>query len=409
MKKVKSKFLKYAKFDTQSDPKSKTVPSTVKQFELAKVLQNELEQLELKHVKLTDKCYLYATLPSNSEKKLPTIGFIAHLDTSPDTTALNVNPKVIEEYNGNDIILSEEDDVILSPKDFPELKKYIGQEIITTDGKTLLGADDKAGIAIIITAIEYLIQHPNIKHGPVKIAFTPDEEIGKGTEHFDIDFFGADYAYTIDGGELGELEYENFNAADLEVKVKGRNVHPGTAKNQMINSINVAYEFHAMLPNIKRPEHTSGYEGFWHLTNISGSVDETKMSYIIRDHDFQKFEEMKDHVRSIAELLNKSHHKELVSIEITDTYYNMREKIEPVMHIVNEAEEAMIKAEIKPIKKPIRGGTDGAKLSYNGLPCPNIFTGGHNFHGKYEFIPVKSMEKSAEVIVNIIQAVHDKR
>jgi tripeptide aminopeptidase len=408
MKAVKNRFLKYIKFDTQSDPKSNTVPSTVKQFELAKMLQNELEQLELKNIKLTDKCYLYATLPANTDKDIPPIGFIAHLDTAPDTPGDNVISKIHEDFNGQDIILNEEENIVLSTDDFPELKEYIGQEIITANGKTLLGADDKAGIAEIITAIEYLVNHPNIKHGPVKIAFTPDEEIGKGTEHFDLDFFGAEFAYTVDGGRIGELEYENFNAASLEVTVKGRNVHPGTAKNKMINSINVALEFHSMLPNIKRPEHTVGYEGFWHMTDISGSVDETKMSYIIRDHNLKKFEEMKEHVKLIANLLNKSHHKELISIEINDTYYNMRKKIEPVMHIVDIAEEAMNKADIKPIIKPIRGGTDGAKLSYKGLPCPNIFSGGHNYHGIYEFIPVQSMEKSVEVIVNIIQAVHDK-
>jgi tripeptide aminopeptidase len=408
MKAVKNKFLKYIKFDTQSDPKSNTVPSSVKQFELAKVLQAELEHMELKHVKLTDKCYIYATLPANTDKNVSPIGFIAHLDTSPDTSAKNINPQIVENYNGKDIILDAHENIVLSPNDFPELKKYIGQEIITTNGKSLLGADDKAGIAAIMTALEFLVNNPNIKHGPVKIAFTPDEEIGKGTDHFDLDFFGADYAYTIDGGELGELEYENFNAAGLEVTIKGRNVHPGTAKNQMINSINVAHEFHSMLPNIKRPEHTTGYEGFWHLTDITGTVDLTKMNYIIRDHDFKKFQEMKDHVKSVADLLNKSHHKNIIEVEIRDSYYNMREKIEPVMHIVNTAEEAMKKAGLKPIIKPIRGGTDGARLSYDGLPCPNIFTGGHNFHGIYEYIPVQSMEKSAEVIVNIIQAVHDK-
>ncbi len=408
MKQIKNKFLKYIKFDTQSNPESNTIPSTVKQFELAKELQTELEQLELKNIKLTDKCYLYATLPANTDKEVPTIGFIAHLDTSPDTTAENVNPQIIENYNGKDIILNEEDEVVLSPVDFPELKKYIGQDLVTTDGKTLLGADDKAGIAAIMTALEYLINNPEIKHGTVKIAFTPDEEIGRGADHFDLDFFNADFAYTIDGGKTGELEYENFNAASLNVTVKGRNVHPGTAKNQMINSINVAHEFHAMFPNIKRPEHTEGYEGFYHLTDITGKIDETKMSYIIRDHDEKKFEEMKEHANHVADLLNKSHHKELITIEIKDSYYNMREKIEPVMHIVETAKQAMIDAGIKPIIKPIRGGTDGSRLSYMGLPCPNIFTGGHNFHGKYEFIPVKSMEKAAEVIVNIAKIVHDE-
>ncbi|MCF6366295.1 MAG: peptidase T [Bacteroidales bacterium] len=408
MKKVKYKFLKYIKFDTQSNPDSNTTPSTVKQFDLAKEIQNELEALELKNIKLTDKCYLYATLPANTDKKVPAIGFIAHLDTAPDTSGEGVNPQVIENYNGKDIELNKEKNIILSPNDFPELKKYIGQTLITTDGKTLLGADDKAGVASIITAIEYLQNNPEILHGDIKIAFTPDEEIGRGADNFDVDFFNAEFAYTVDGGELGELEYENFNAASLEVIVTGRNVHPGTAKNQMINSINVAHEFHAMLPHIKRPEHTTSYEGFYHLTNITGTIDETKLNYIIRDHDRNKFEEMKEHVKHVAELLNKSHHKELISVEVKDSYYNMREKIEPVMYIVDIAKEAMKKAGITPIIKPIRGGTDGAKLSYVGLPCPNIFTGGHNFHGKYEYISLQSMMKTVETIVNIAKIVHDK-
>ncbi len=408
MKTVKYKFLKYIKFDTQSNPDSNTTPSTVKQFELAKELQTELEKLELNNIKLTDKCYLYATLPANTDKKVPVIGFISHLDTSPDTSGTNVNTQIIENYDGKDIELNKKENIILSPNDFPELKNYIGQTLFTTDGTTLLGADDKAGVASIITAIEYLQKNPEIKHGDIKIAFTPDEEIGRGADFFDVDFFNAEFAYTIDGGELGELEYENFNGASLDVTVSGRNVHPGTAKNQMINSINVAHEFHAMLPNIKRPEHTTAYEGFYHLTNISGTIDETKMSYIIRDHDKDKFEEMKEHVKHVTELLNKSHHKELISIEIKDSYYNMREKIEPVMHIVDIAKEAMIEAGIKPKIKPIRGGTDGAKLSYMGLPCPNIFTGGHNFHGKYEYISLQSMIKTVETIVNIAKSVHDK-
>lgn len=401
MKSVKYKFLKYIGFDTKSDPNSDTNPSTVKQFELAKELERELENLGLKNIKLSDKCYLYATLPANSDKKMPTIGFIAHMDTAPDTSGENVKPSIIEDYNGEDIILNEKEKIILSPKDFPELKKYIGQTLITTDGTTLLGADDKAGVSAIMTAVEYLVNHPEIKHGTIKIAFTPDEEIGRGADHFDVDFFGADFAYTVDGGEIGELEYENFNAASLNVTVKGRNVHPGTAKNQMINSINIAHEFHAMLPNIKRPEHTTGYEGFYHLMNISGTVDETKMSYIIRDHDRDKFEDMKKHVEAVIDLLNKSHHKDIISIEMKDSYYNMREKIEPVFHVVERAKQAMTDAGIKPKIKPIRGGTDGSRLSYMGLPCPNIFTGGHNFHGIYEYISLDSMVKAVEVIVNI--------
>ncbi len=408
MKNVKYKFLKYIAFDTKSDPDSDTNPSTVKQFELAKELESEMENLGLKNIKLTDKCYLYATLPSNSEKELPVVGFIAHMDTAPDTSGANINPQIIENYDGKEIVLDEKSKTILSPKDFPELKKYIGQTLITTDGTTLLGADDKAGVSEIMTAAEYLINHPEIKHGTIKIAFTPDEEIGRGADHFDVDFFGADFAYTVDGGEIGELEFENFNAASLNVTVKGRNVHPGTAKNQMINSINIAHEYHAMLPNIKRPEHTTGYEGFYHLMNISGTVDETKMAYIIRDHNRDKFEEMKKHAAAVADLLNKSHHKEIIKVEIKDSYYNMREKIEPVMHIVETAKQAMLNADIKPNIKPIRGGTDGSRLSYMGLPCPNIFTGGHNFHGIYEYVSLNSMIKAVEVIVNIAKLVHDK-
>jgi len=407
MKRVKNNFLKYVKFDTQSDDKSDTFPSSVKQFELAKELENELEMLELNNVKLTDKCYVYATLPSNTEKKVPAVGFIAHMDTSPDFPGAKVKPKCIQNYDGNDIVLNENEDIILSPKEFPDLKKYIGQEIIVTDGKSLLGADDKAGIAEIITAVEYLVNHPEIKHGPVRIAFTPDEEIGKGADHFDLKYFNADFAYTVDGGELGELEYENFNAANLKLTVKGRNIHPGSAKNKMINSLNIAHEFHAMLPIEKRPESTEGYEGFYHLSELSGNEEETKMSYIIRDHDKEIFEEMKRFVVSVCETLNKKYKKELISFEIKDSYYNMYEKIKPHMHIIETAKHAMTEAGIEPIIQPVRGGTDGARLSYMGLPCPNIFTGGHNFHGKYEFVSVQSMEKASETIVNIIKYVHN--
>jgi tripeptide aminopeptidase len=408
MKRVKNKFLKYVKFDTQSNEKSETFPSSVKQFELAKELENELEMLELNNVKMTDKCYVYATLPANTSQKVPTVGFIAHMDTSPDFPGAKVNPKCVPNYNGKDIVLNENEGIILTTKDFPELKKYIGQEIIVTDGKSLLGADDKAGIAEIMTAVEYLVNHPEIKHGTVRIAFTPDEEIGKGADHFDVKYFNADYAYTVDGGELGELEYENFNAASLKVTVKGRNIHPGYAKNKMINSLNIAHEFHSMLPIQKRPEHTEGYEGFYHLSEIMGNEEETKMSYIIRDHDREIFEEMKRFVSSACESLNNKYKKELISLEIKDSYYNMHEKIKPHMHIIETAKLAMAEAGIEPIIRPVRGGTDGARLSYMGLPCPNLFTGGHNFHGKFEFIPVQSMEKASETIVNIIKSVHNK-
>ncbi len=408
MKEIKYKFLKYISFDTRSDPESDTNPSSVKQFELAKELERELEELGLKNIKLTDKCYLYASLPANTKKKLPAVGFIAHIDTSPDASGADIKPQIIENYDGKDIILNKEKNIILSPDDFPELKKYKGQTLITTDGTTLLGADDKAGVAAIMTAVEYLIKHPEIKHGDIKIAFTPDEEIGGGADYFDVKFFNADFAFTIDGGEIGELEFENFNAASLNVTVKGRNVHPGTAKNQMINSINIAHEFHSMLPAVKRPEHTTCYEGFYHLMNISGTVDETKMAYIIRDHDRQKFEDMKKYVISVADLINNSYKKDLISVELKDSYYNMREKIEPVMHIIDTAKQAMIDAGIKPKIKPVRGGTDGSRLSYMGLPCPNIFTGGHNFHGIYEYVSLDSMEKAAEVIVNIAKIIYSK-
>ncbi len=407
MKTVKNKFLKYVKFDTGSNEKSDTFPSTVKQFEFAKELQNELEVLEMHHIKLTDKCYLYATLPGNSDKMVPAIGFIAHMDTSPDFTGYNINPKIIENYDGKNIILNEKENIVLSPLEFPDLQKYIGHEIITTDGTTLLGADDKAGIAEIITAMEYLLNHPEIKHGNVKIAFTPDEEIGRGTDYFDLTQFNADFAFTVDGGEIGELEYENFNAASLKVTINGRNIHPGSAKNKMINSVNIAHEFHALLPVNQRPEHTENYEGFYHLSEISGNEEKTTMSYIIRNHDITKFEAMKQYVISICEQINEKYQKELIKIQMKDTYYNMHEKIKPHMHIIETAKNAIIKANIQPLIRPVRGGTDGSKLSYMGLPCPNLFTGGHNYHGRYEFIPVKSMEKAVEVIVNIIKSVHD--
>ncbi len=406
MKTIKNKFLKYTRFDTQSNPESKTSPSTVRQFELAKELASELEALELKKITLTDKCYLYATLPANTDQKLPTVGFIAHMDTAPETPGNGVNPQIIENYDGKDIILNEKEKIILSPKEFPELLNYKGQDLITTDGTTLLGSDDKAGIAAIMTAIQYLVENPDIKHGNIKIAFTPDEEIGRGTDHFDVTAFGADFAFTIDGGEIGELEYENFNAANLEVKIKGRNVHPGTAKNKMINALNLAHNFHALLPEKARPEHTENYEGFFHLTKITGNVNEALMSYIIRNHDRQKFEDMKSLIVKTAKTLNEKYDKPLFTVQIEDSYYNMKEKIAPVMHIIKIAEKAMKEANITPKIKPIRGGTDGAKLSYMGLPCPNIFAGGHNFHGIYEYIPIASMQKASEVIVNIIKNIH---
>ena len=409
MKQVTEKFLRYIKIDTKSDPESNTHPSTYKQFDLAVKLKKELEEMDLSNVNMSDKCYLTATLPSNSKKEgIPTVGFIAHMDTAPDMSGENVKPQRIENYDGTPILLNEEKNIYLSPKDFPELKKYIGQELITTDGTTLLGADDKAGIAEIMTAIEYLVNNPEIKHGDIKIAFTPDEEIGQGADFFDVEKFNADFAFTIDGGEIGELEYENFNAAVLSIEIQGRNVHPGTAKNQMINAIEVGSEFNNSLPQEEKPEHTEGYEGFFHLMKFEGTVEKAKMQYIIRDHDMNRFEDRKALTKTITKKINTKYSDETISIEMKDQYYNMKEKIKPVMHIIDVAEQAIKDAGVEPKIKPIRGGTDGSRLSYMGLPCPNIFAGGHNFHGKYEFVPIKSMEKAAEVIVNIAIALEKK-
>ncbi len=403
MESILNRFLSYVRIDTQSDPESKTSPSTMKQFNLAKLLVQELQEIGLSDAYVDEYCYVYATLPANTDKKLPTIGFIAHMDTTPDFTGTNVNPQIFENYDGGDLVLNEKLGIVLSPKEFPELKNYVGKTIIATDGTTLLGADDKAGVAEIMTALEYLIEHPEIKHGKIRIAFTPDEEIGRGTEHFDVQGFGADFAYTLDGGPLGELEFENFNAAEAKITVSGVNVHPGTAKNKMINSMHVAMEFNSMLPPQERPEHTAGYEGFYHLLSFKGDVEQTKLHYIIRDHDREKFESRKQLVQDIAEFLNKKYGRELVKVELKDQYYNMREKIEPVMYVVDLAKKAMEEVGVKPIVKPIRGGTDGAMLSYKGLPTPNIFTGGHNFHGKFEYIPLESMEKAVDVIVKIVE------
>ncbi|MCF6460146.1 peptidase T [Clostridium sp. Cult3] len=402
MSKVLNRFLKYVKYETTSDEYSTTTPSTKNQLKFAKVLGKELEELGLKDVSVNDKGYIMATLPSNIEKKIPTIGFIAHMDTSPDMSGKDISPNIIEDYDGKDIVLNEEKDIILSVDDFPEIKNYVGKTIITTDGTTLLGADDKAGIAEIITAIEYLIENPNIPHGTIKIAFTPDEEIGRGADHFDVDKFDADFAYTVDGGPIGELEYENFNAATANISIQGSNIHPGTAKGKMVNSILIGMELHSMLPINERPEYTEGYEGFYLLDDFVGNVEETKMSYIIRDHDMGKFNKKKKALEKIVEFLNYKYTNK-IELKIEDSYYNMKEKIVPVMEIVDIAKRAMEAVNIEPIISPIRGGTDGARLSYMGLPCPNIFTGGHNYHGKYEYIPVPSMEKAVEVILKIIE------
>ena len=403
-----NRFVSYVTVDTESDPTSESTPSTSKQWDLANALVEELKSIGMQEVSIDENAYIMATLPSNSAKKLPIIGFISHFDTSPDFTGANVKPQIIENYDGNDIILDKEQNIVLSPTYFEDLLLYKGQTLITTDGNTLLGADDKAGITEIISAMEYLINHPEIEHGTIKVGFTPDEEIGRGAHKFDVKKFGADWAYTMDGSQVGELEYENFNAAGAIVTVKGKIVHPGYAKGKMINSMYIATEFINSLPQLETPEHTEGREGFFHLHNMIGAVEETKLQYIIRDHDRSHFEARKNVINKLAEDLNTQYGQDIISIEIKDQYFNMREKIEPVMHIVDIAEKAMIEANIKPLVKPIRGGTDGSQLSYMGLPCPNIFAGGHNFHGRYEYVPVESMQKAIEVIVNIAQLVARK-
>ncbi|SPZ51105.1 Peptidase T [Sarcina ventriculi] len=401
MKKVEERFLEYIKIDTKSDETTKVTPSTKGQLEFGKVLASELKNLGLSDVKISNDGYIYATLEGNLDKKVPTIGFIAHMDTAPDMDGKYVNPKIVENYDGKDIKLN--DSVILSPEFSPELKGYIGQTLITTDGTTLLGADDKAGVSEIMTAVEYLINHPEIKHGDIKIAFTPDEEIGEGADHFDVEGFGADFAYTLDGGHIGELEYENFNAATATVLIKGTNVHPGYAKGKMVNSMMLAHEFISKLPLDEVPEKTEKYEGFSHLISMSGEVEETKLVFIIRDFFEDTYESRKERFVEIEKELNKKYGENRVTVEIKDSYKNMKEKVEPVMYIVDMAKKAMESANVTPLVKPIRGGTDGARLSFMGLPTPNIFTGGENFHGKYEYIPVESMRKAVDVILNIVK------
>lgn len=397
------RFVSYVTVDTQSDPNSKSTPSTKKQWDLANKLTDELKAIGMQEVTIDENAYIMATLPSNVDHHVPTIGFVAHFDTSPDFTGTNVKPQIIEHYDGKDIVLNAEQDIILSPDYFDDLHLYKGQTLITTNGTTLLGADDKAGICEIVSAMEYLIQHPEIKHGKIRIGFTPDEEIGRGAHKFDVEKFGADWAYTMDGSQIGELEYENFNAASAVVKVKGKIVHPGYAKGKMINSIYIAQEFINSLPRMETPEHTEGYEGFFHLCSIKGEVDETTLEYIIRDHYRGHFEARKEVMRKLTNELNAQYEREVITTEIKDQYYNMKEKVEPVMHIVDIAEEAMKQLHIKPLIKAIRGGTDGSQLSYMGLPCPNIFAGGHNFHGRYEYVPVESMIKATEVICKIAE------
>lgn len=404
---VVDRFLQYVKFDTQSDELTNLTPSTPGQMIFAQHLEKDLKELGLSDISLDSNGYLMATLPSNCDKQVPTIGFIAHLDTSPDMSGHHVSPRIIEKYEGGDITLNADKKIVLSPSQFPELEDYKGQALIVTDGNTLLGADDKAGIAEIIAAVEYLKSHPEIKHGDIRIAFNPDEEIGQGAHKFDVQKFGADWAYTMDGGAIGELEYENFNAAVAKVTFSGRNVHPGYAKHKMINSIRIANQYAIMLPRWETPEHTEGYEGFYHLVGIEGNVEKTVLTYIIRDHDRDRFERRKKELEHLARKINNEF-PECAEIEIKDQYYNMLEKIKPVMHIVDIAKEAMERAGVVPKVQPIRGGTDGAQLSFKGLPCPNIFAGGLNFHGRYEFIPIPSMEKATDTIIEICKIVADQ-
>lgn len=395
------RFLKYVTFDTQSDETTGVTPSTPGQRVFAEALVKELQEIGLEEISLDENCYVMATLPANTTDQIPTIGFIAHLDTSPDMSGKEVTPRIVK-YEGGDITLNEEEQIVLSPEKFPELLDYVGQEIIVTNGKTLLGADDKAGVAAIISAVAHLKAHPEIKHGKIRIAFTPDEEIGEGADHFDVEKFGCEWGYTIDGGQIGELEYENFNAAAVRVSFKGLNVHPGYAKNKMRNAALLAAEFAMRLPAAERPEHTSGYEGFFHLTGMAGSVEEAMLSYIVRDHDRGKFEARKALFALLADDMN-SRYPDSVTLEIKDQYYNMKSVVEPKKEVVDLAFEAMTQVGVKPLVKPIRGGTDGARLSFMGLPCPNLFSGGLNFHGRYEFLPIPSLEKSMETIIKIIE------
>jgi tripeptide aminopeptidase len=402
METIINRFLRYVKIDTQSDPNSDTTPSTEKQWNLATELAHELERIGLQEVSIDENAYIMATLPSNVDKKVPVIGFISHFDTTPDFSGTDVKPQIIENYDGQDIVLNKEQNIILSPDYFEDLKQYKGQTLITTDGTTLLGADDKAGIAEIVTAMDYLVQHQEIKHGEIRIGFTPDEEIGRGAHKFDVEKFGTEWAYTIDGSQIGELEYENFNAASAKVAIEGKSVHPGYAKGKMINAISIANEFMGILPPEETPQNTSGKEGFFHIHHMKGEIEHAEFELIIRDHDREHFEKRKDLIRKIATKLNQDHGN-CLQLEIKDQYFNMREKVEPVYHVVEIAKDAMEELGITPIIKPIRGGTDGSQLSYMGLPCPNIFAGGHNFHGKYEYVPVESMQKAVEVIIKICE------
>lgn len=405
---ITSRFIKYVTIDTESDPNNPAFPSTAKQWDLAKILEKELNEIGMQNVELDENCYIMATLQSNLDYEVPTIGFISHMDTSPDFTGANVQPQIIENYDGKDIILNKEKNIILSSDYFDDLLQYKGQTIITTDGTTLLGADDKAGITEIVSAMEYLIKHPEIKHGKIRICFTPDEEVGKGAHLFDVEKFGSEWAYTMDGSQIGELEYENFNAASAIVTITGKIVHPGYAKGKMINSMLIANDYIAAVPADEVPEKTMGYEGFFHLHDMNGNVEETVLEYIIRDHDLDIFEKRKYLMQKIAFDFNERLEQDVVHVKLKNQYLNMKEKIVPVMHIVDIVEEVMKDIGITPLIKPIRGGTDGSQLSYKGLPCPNIFAGGHNFHGRFEYVPVESMVKATEVIVGIAQKVSEK-
>ena len=399
---ITERFLKYVSFCTTSDEETNMTPSTPGQMEFAQYLAAELKEIGMQEVTLDENGYVMATLPANIEGK-PVIGFIAHMDTAPDASGKNVKARIVENYDGQDIVLNEEKNIIFEVAKYPEILDYKGQDIIVTDGTTLLGADDKAGLAEIVTACEYLIQHPEIKHGKIRVGFTPDEEIGQGADHFDVAKFGCDFAYTMDGGAVGELEYENFNAAGCKVKVHGVNVHPGYGYHKMINSMRIANHFATMLPRWETPEHTQGYEGFYHLIAMNGSVEETTLQYIIRDHDRARFESRKREIEHLARKINQEYGEGTVEVEIRDQYYNMREMVEPVMHIVTLVEEAMKEVGVTPKVQPIRGGTDGARLSFEGLPCPNIFAGGVNFHSRFEYLPIPSMEKAMQVILKIVE------
>ena len=407
MQHIIDRFISYVTIDTESDANSETTPSTAKQWNLANKLVEELKAIGMQDVTIDDKSYIMATLPSNVIHEVPTIGFVSHFDTSPDFSGANVKPQIIPNYDGKDIILNKEQNIVLSPNYFKDLLLYKGQTLITTDGTTLLGADDKAGITEIVTAMEFLINNPEIKHGKIRVGFTPDEEIGRGAHHFDVAKFGAEWAYTMDGSQVGELEYENFNAAGAKIIFKGKSVHPGYAKGKMINSMLIANDFINELPIDEIPETTKGYEGFFHVHHLTGSIEETVLELIIRDHNKKKFEKRKEFIEKITRKINKRFARQfgadIITAEIKDQYYNMKEKVLPVKHIVDIAEKAMKEVGIKPLIKPIRGGTDGSQLSYKGLPCPNIFAGGHNFHGKYEYVPVESMQKAVEVIVKIAE------